>query len=173
MLGDLIEVVKTLGELDDKFKQVRFKQRDRVSNYCTKVADCLSDIAAQIKSGEVPISRCGELEVYIEDLPKIVGNELGHNKATELVRTLRKDLSVEAISIVTNEFINEGKHKEDIRFIESLSGTFRGLSVLVSTSESNTSSVKLSRFRNVALSICALGFLEGLLGSLTEIFFLV
>ncbi|WP_375515375.1 hypothetical protein [uncultured Nostoc sp.] len=121
MLGELLEVVTKLFEFSDRLKQAEDKKRQSIENYFRNIEQCLRDSAKQLKKGQVPHDKWAELQVYAEELPKIIIDEIGEEKAKELSRLIKITAS------------NTPTDNSYVQYIEAAAGKFKGLVVTIST----------------------------------------
>ncbi|AFY47355.1 TRAP-type mannitol/chloroaromatic compound transport system, periplasmic component [Nostoc sp. PCC 7524] len=121
MLGELVEVVTKLFEFSDRLKQAEDNKRQRIENYFRSIEQCLRDSAEQLKKNEIPHDKWAELQVYAEELPKTIIDEIGEDKAQEICRLLKITASTTPADA------------SYIQSIEAAAGKFKGLVVTITT----------------------------------------
>ena len=126
MIGELLEVGTKLSEVSDRLQQAGVARRKSIADYFLKIEECLRESVEQLKKGQVPNSKWGELKVYARKLPTTIGREIGEETAEELSFLL---LST-ARNIPTDE---------DIPSIETAAGTFKGLANTITTKQGSNS----------------------------------
>ena len=132
MLGELLEVGTKLSEVSDRLQQAGEARRKRIADYFLRIEECLSNSVEQLKNGQVPNSKWGELKVYARKLSTTIGQEIGRDMAEEL--------SLLLLSTAKNTPTNK-----DIPYIESAAGTFQGLANTITTKKTGNNS-KRRRF---------------------------
>ncbi len=147
MLEELLEVGSRLFEASDRLQQAGEKRRKCIADYFLSIEECLRDSVDQLKSGQVPNSKWGELKVYARKLQTTVGQEIGRETAEELALLL---LST-AKNIPTDQ---------DIPSIEAAAGKFKGLAKTITIPPPANS---LRRKILTYTAVSAAGFTGGLL----------
>lgn len=80
MVGDLLDLAKSLLGLKADFDKSALERRQRVGSYLDKVTDCLDQIIKKFREGTEPYNQCSELDEYLNSLVEIVGKEVGEDK---------------------------------------------------------------------------------------------
>jgi hypothetical protein len=148
MLEELLEVGTKLFEASDCLQQAGEKRRKCIADYFLNIEECLRDSVEQLKSGQIPNNKWGELKVYARKLPSTVGQEIGREVAEELSLLL---LST-AKNIPTDQ---------DISSIEAAAGKFKGLANTITTKQSGNNSARRKILTYAAIGTA--GFAGGLL----------
>jgi hypothetical protein len=146
MLEELLEVGTKLFEASDRLQQAGEKRRKCIADYLLNIEECLRDSVEQLKSGQVPNSKWGELKVYARKLPSTVGQEIGRETAEELSLLL---LST-AKNIPTDQ---------DIPSIEAAAGKFKGLANTITTRQNGNNSTRRKILTYTAIGTA--GFVGG------------
>lgn len=149
MLEELLEVGTKLFEASDRLQQAGDKRRKCIADYFLSIEECLRDSVEQLKSGQVPNSKWGELKVYARKLSTTVGQEIGTETAEELSLLL---LST-AKNIPTDQ---------DIPSIEAAAGKFKGLAKTITTKPPNPDSSTRRKILTYA-TVGTAGLVGGLL----------
>ncbi|GET42252.1 hypothetical protein [Microseira wollei] len=113
MLAELLEVVKVLSEVIDRSQQAGEENRERIAQYLENIEECLRESVKQLQKGQVPNSKWSELQTYAQQLPGIIGQDIGQQTANQLSSML----SNIARNLPTNN---------DISSIENAAGILRG-----------------------------------------------
>ena len=121
MLGELVEVVTKLFEVSDRLKQSKDEDRQRIISYLQKVGDCLLGIAEELRNGNSPDGRWGELQEYAKTFPAGISEAIGQDKENELSLLLEQ---------VVN---NTPEDNSDIQTIANTGGRFKGLAITIAT----------------------------------------
>lgn len=143
MISELLEVGSKLTEFNDRLQQSGEIRRKRIATYFLNINKCLSDSVQQLKSGQTPNAKWGELKVYARKLPMTIGREIGDEMAEELSFLL---LST-ARNIPTDQ---------DISSIEDAAGTFQGLANTVYAKQSLQNYKRRKVLKNVAIGASGL-----------------
>jgi hypothetical protein len=142
MISDFIEVATKLGEFSEQLKQANAEKRERMATYFKTIGECLGNIAQQLKKGEIPATRFGELQVYAEQLSVIITDYVGKEEADKLSDWLGKTTTIirKQSPTIIQESQNKEGNEESIQLIEEASGRFNALAITVDYSLSKTRS---------------------------------
>lgn len=131
-LKNIINNIRTVAqELLGVSEGLRAADKQRRSDMAAlfyEISDCLSDVAAEIRLGNEPSGKCGEIMAYSEALPDRISKELGDKKAAELGDLLRSSYAVEALSL---QLFDSPEKESELSKLEEASGKFRALGNIV------------------------------------------
>lgn len=134
IVSNILEVAKSLIGLSDQLKAADRQRRVDMADLFQKISSCLASVSSEIRNGNVPHGRCGELITYSEALPGLVKDELGQPKAAELGDTLRSSYNVERLAM---EISDSPQKEECLKQIEEASGKFQALANMVRAGRSS------------------------------------
>ncbi|GEM_PF-1582856 len=127
----ILDVSKSLLGMSEQLRQADRQRRTDMSDLFQKVSTCLAAVSTEIRAGGVPHGRCGELEHYAMELPGLLEEELGHDKAKELGQTLHSAYNVESVAMKL-QYVHEASEKEPyLAQLEEAAGKFQALSNLI------------------------------------------
>lgn len=125
LVTNILNVAKSLLGLKDKLQAAEQARKERIANLFANIGECLVGVSSEIRNGQIPHGRCGELITYAEELPDLIRADIGDEKADELGRTLHSAYDVEGMA----SSLDAEKDKEPFLMkIEEASGKFRALS---------------------------------------------
>ncbi len=128
LFKDILEVAKRLLGLSDALRTAERQRRQDMADLFEKVSVCLSTVSSEIRMGGVPHGRCGELEMYAQELPTVIRKEVGDLRATELGKMLRSAHRVEDMAVRLSGAANKEPFLQEI---EEASGKFQALANIV------------------------------------------
>ena len=131
LVTSILGVAKSLLGLSDKLRAADESRKARTATLFSSISDCLASISSEIRSGNVPHGRCAELITYAEQLPGLVEADVGHEKATELGRSLHSAYDVEGLAASLD---TEADKEPYLQKIEEASGKFRALANIIRAS---------------------------------------
>ncbi len=100
------------------------QKRERISQFLTKISECLNSIAAALKQGTSVTARCGELNEYMDALMQVLQGVVDD----EVLEKYSELLSKAAIAEGLVAELEGGKEATaGIEIIEEAAGRFRGL----------------------------------------------
>jgi hypothetical protein len=73
----ILDAAKVLFGLADQLKAADRQQRADLANLFDKISACLAATSSEIRAGEIPHGRCGELMMYADSLPPLAEGALG------------------------------------------------------------------------------------------------
>jgi len=121
---NILDVAKALLGMSDQLRAAVRQRRADMANLFESISSCLATVSSEIRVGNVPHGKCGELITYSEALPGLIDKELGESKAKELGETLRSAYNVECMAMELSEVAEKEPHLKEI---EEASGKFRAL----------------------------------------------
>ncbi|MGB3756048.1 MAG: ABC transporter substrate-binding protein [Rivularia sp. (in: cyanobacteria)] len=124
MLRDLLEVAKKLFEVTDGLKQAKDEKRQKLEKFFYEIEQCLRDSAEVLNSNQTPRIKAKELEIYAEELPKILDDIYEEKKINELSDLLKS---------AANKIGANDTPEDNIEDIETAAGMFKALAVIVAT----------------------------------------
>ncbi|NEQ70416.1 MAG: hypothetical protein F6K21_33980, partial [Symploca sp. SIO2D2] len=130
MLSDIKEVATILYELSDRFQQAQEEQSQNIAYFFEQIERCLLKSVKVLNNRQQPINEWGELAVYADNLPQILGNEIGDKEANRLSKKLKKTAK------------NVPQVGSDISEIKSLAGQFKGLAFIAKANLNNLAKSK-------------------------------
>lgn len=171
MISDFIEVAAKLAEFSGQLKQANTKKRESIAAYFKTVGECLKNIAQQLREGEVPTTKFGELQVYAEQLSMIITDYVGREEANKLSDWLVKTTNIirNEAPFIIQEFHDSHNNQGSIQIIEEASGRFSGLAITIgySASKSKNRSFRIllivSSAVIIPISLAAIWYLSSIL----------
>ncbi|NER98357.1 MAG: ABC transporter substrate-binding protein [Symploca sp. SIO1B1] len=130
MLSDIKEVATILYELSDRFQQAQEEQSQNIAYFFEQIERCLLKSVKVLNNRQQPINEWGELAVYADNLPQILGNEIGDKEANRLSKKLKKTAK------------NVPQVGSDISELKSLAGQFKGLAFIAKANLNNLAKSK-------------------------------
>ncbi len=127
----ILDVSKSLLGLKDQLRTADKERRGDMSQLFTNISDCLTAVSTDIRNGGIPHGRCGELQLYAQELPDKVRKELGDEKAMDLGEMLFHAYNVESVAMNLHQLENASEKEPYLAQIEEASGKFRALANLV------------------------------------------
>jgi hypothetical protein len=124
----ILDVVKSLFGLSDQLRASNRQRREDMAKLFESISDCLAATSAEIRAGQVPHGRCGELITYAEALPAAIAKEAGEARAKDLGNRLHSAYGVEQLAI---ELTNVPDKEPHLAVLEEASGKFKALGNLV------------------------------------------
>lgn len=125
---NIIGVATSLFGLLGKLRGARVERRVAMAGLFEKISDCLAAVSGEIRAGNVPHGRCGELITYAQELPAAIESEVGRPKADELGGTLHSAYNVEQLA---NDISRVSDKEPYLKEIEEAAGKFRALAHVV------------------------------------------
>jgi hypothetical protein len=99
--GPIIKGLIFLGDklfsLADVFRRSEREKKDRVAEYCEKIAKVLSHAYDELERGHIPHGLCSEMDRYIHDLKTVLQNTLPRDEYDDLNSALQIAYKVEHI----------------------------------------------------------------------------
>ncbi len=120
----ILGVAKSLFGLLGGLRKARTQRRAAMATLFERISECLVVVSAEIRTGNIPHGKCAEVITYAEELPVVIGEEVGQEKAEELGRVLHSAYSVEGLAQAVNEVADKEPY---LREIEEAAGKFRAL----------------------------------------------
>lgn len=142
MLRDLLEVAKKLFEVTDGLKQAKDEKRQKLEKFFYEIEQCLRDSAELLNSNQTPRIKAKELEIYAEELPKILDDIYEEEKINELSLLLKS---------AANKIGANDTPEDNIEDIETAAGMFKGLAVIVATQTELNSQSKKKKYCSKSL----------------------
>lgn len=122
MIGDVILwVAERFLDYRERFKAAQRDRRDRIADYFEHIATCLEKISEELRLDRIPHGSCAEIEEYAKNLPDVIKEDIGSEKAEELSAKLHLAHEVERLAI-------DSKERAQLHKIDEASGKFRALS---------------------------------------------
>ena len=90
----ILDAAKAILGLADQLKTAERQQRADMADLFDKISACLAATSSEIRAGEIPHGRCGELMMYADSLPPLAMGALGDEKAKALVVQLHSAYAV-------------------------------------------------------------------------------
>ena len=118
---NLVESAKLVIGVLDKLRAAKKQHRNDIADLFGKIGDCLVAVSSEIRMGNVPSGKCGEIITYAEELPKLIRKDVGKKKADEIGDTLHSAYNVERLAI---DIKNVADKEPYLRSIEEASGKF-------------------------------------------------
>ena len=82
----ILDAAKAILGLADQLKTAERQQRAEMADLFDKISACLAATSSEIRAGEIPHGRCGELMMYADSLPLLAMGALGEEKAKALIQ---------------------------------------------------------------------------------------
>lgn len=120
----ILSAAGSLLGLMGKIKDAQQDQRDRISDLFLQISDCLGAVSSEVRLGNTPHGKCGELITYSEQLPALIEEQVGKEEAERIGDTLRSAYNVEEMAM---EIENAQNRDEVLNHIDQASGRFRAL----------------------------------------------
>lgn len=124
----ILEVAKSLLGLSDSLKAADSKRKAEMATLFEKISDCLATVSSEIRSGNVPHGKCHELMTYAVELPALIVEEVGVERAKELGETLHSAYNVEGMAMAIGQTADKEPYLQQV---EEASGKFRALANLL------------------------------------------
>ena len=124
----ILDAAKAILGLADQLKTAERQQRADMADLFDKISACLAATSSEIRAGEIPHGRCGELMMYADSLPPLAMGALGDEKAKALGVQLHSAYAVERLAVQIAEAADQEPH---LAALEEASGTFRALANLL------------------------------------------
>ena len=134
MVGDLLDLAKTLFGLKSDLNKSLLERRQRLATYLDGVVGCLGDILSELNQGEKPFADCSELKEYLRLLTETVGKEVGEDRLARYEDVLFRAAEGKRIAITLYDldpFLefseNQAEFQQAIQVLEDAYGTFKAL----------------------------------------------
>ena len=124
MIGDILEVARTLFGLGEKLAKVRTERRARIADFFDAISQTIGKVSESLKQNEVPHGKCAEMATYADLLPETVGDAIGSEKAKELSKRLKDAHEVEALLY---DLHNAPDRNQRLAQLDEAVGLFRAL----------------------------------------------
>lgn len=131
IIDEILGVAKELFGLRDLLSKAKADRRAKVATFFENVSGCVADVSTSLKEGQVPHGKCAEMEVYAQELPALVADELGKDRAQALGGRLRAAYEVERI---LGELPANSDRDEELAKLDQAAGVFRALANVVRAS---------------------------------------
>ena len=125
------QIIKGLTFLIDKLlsrlgvlEKTKRDQRDRLSEYCDKIADTLSSAYQSLESGSMPHGLCSQMDHYMHDLRDVLEASLPRNEFEELRGVLAVAYQVEHIDKELPPMLKKGSKFAEL---DIAAGKFRAI----------------------------------------------
>jgi hypothetical protein len=128
MVGDLLDIARSLLGFKNEFSRARRERRDRIADYFAVVAQTIQDSAESFRQGKVPHGKCQEMLEHANAFTDVVETELGRERAEAYAQKLRDAHEVE---MLVSEILGSPDPQGQIQELEKASGTFRALSAAI------------------------------------------
>ena len=73
----ILDAAKALLGLADQLNTAERQQRAEMADLFDKISACLAATSSEIRAGEIPHGRCGELMMYADSLPPLASTHSG------------------------------------------------------------------------------------------------
>ena len=97
IIKGLIFLGDKLLSLSDTIRKSRRDQKDRVAEYCERVADTLSQAFKELERGVIPHGLCAQMDNYMRDLRIVLEYTLTDDEYNDLRDALQVAYQVEHI----------------------------------------------------------------------------
>ena len=124
----ILDAAKGLLGLADQLKAADRQQRADLADLFDKISACLAATSSEIRAGEIPHGRCGELMMYADSLPPLAEGALGEEKAKALGVQRHSAYAVERLAAQIADAADQEPH---LAALEEASGKFRALGNLL------------------------------------------
>lgn len=128
LVKNILAVVKALLSVKDKLGAAAREQRIEMATLFLNISECLAATSAEIRAGQVPHGRCGELQAYGQGLEPRIAPAIGPARAKELADQLTSAYAVERLAYAIADADDRETH---LGGLEEASGKFRALANLV------------------------------------------
>lgn len=124
MIGDILEIARTLFGLGEKFTKARAERRARIADYFGAISQTISKVSESLKENEVPHGKCAEMATYADLLPETIGDVIGSEKAKELSTRLKDAHEVE---MLLYDLHNAPDRDQELAQLDEAAGLFKAL----------------------------------------------
>ncbi len=122
------DVAKGILDLIPKLQSARRDKRLRIATLMEQISDCLIEVSAEIRTGNVPNGQCGQLIGFAEYLPKVIKGPVGKARSKALGKKLHASYKVEQLAMRLDRM----KRKEPyLAKLEEAGGKFRAVSQIL------------------------------------------
>lgn len=129
----ILEVAKSLLGMSDQLKSAKHQRKADMAVLFEKISTCLLTVSSEIRLGNIPHGKCGELSTYAEALPDAIRDEVGVDKATHLGDLLHSAHNVEGMAMDIDEVADKEPYLKEpyLKEVEEASGKFQALANLL------------------------------------------
>ena len=124
----MIELLLKLGQsifgLRKDFQQADIAKRGRAADFLAAIAQAIELTSAQLRAGRYPAGSCQELLIFSEQMPVVMGDIIGAEKAATFGAELK---AVHEIEQLYGELqsLSETERDERLRKLDETAGLFR------------------------------------------------
>lgn len=120
----MLDVAKGIIELIPKLQAARREKRLRISQLMGEISECLVSVSAEIRVGNVPHGKCGQLVGFADELPRAIQSITGKRRARELGMQLHAAHRVEELAVRLDRIQNKEPY---LAKLEEAGGKFRAV----------------------------------------------
>lgn len=131
IIDEILGVARELFGLRDLLSKTRADRRAKVVAFFESVSRCVADVSTSIKNDQVPHGKCAEMEIYAQELPALVEDEVGKDRARALGEKLRAAYEVERL---LGELPGGPVRDQELAKLDQAAGVFQALANVVRAS---------------------------------------
>jgi hypothetical protein len=132
MLPDIpklfLDAAKLSIDLAGQLRNADRQRRTDIADLFDRIGDCLAAVSSEIRLGNIPHGKCGELLGYAQVLPQRLQGTVADAQARQLGHTLTMAYNVEQMAMQLGRVVNV---EPELGKIEEASGKFKALSNMV------------------------------------------
>jgi hypothetical protein len=128
---NLVEAAKLVIGVLDKLRAAKREHKNDIANLFEEISACLATVSSEIRMGNVPSGKCGQIITYAEELPKLIKKDVGKAKAEQIGKTLHSAYNVEQLAMTIHKLADKESY---LRSIEEASGKFQAFANILRAS---------------------------------------
>jgi hypothetical protein len=124
IIDEILKLSKELLAFRDSFKKAKKERREELAKYFENISNCLDTVAKELRAGNIPHGKCGEMLGYSWQFEETVKGIISKAQAKDFAERLGKNYDVEKAEL---DLYDAQKRSAQIDKIEESSGYFRAL----------------------------------------------
>ena len=131
IIETLLKIAKQLFGLKSELMQAKKERKVKIAAYLENVAITITEVATELRLGNVPHGKCAEMGGHTELLQETIGDLIDKQKLEDLTSYLKTAEDVESIAI---ELDNAKESEKEIAKLDEAAGWFRALAASIKAS---------------------------------------
>ena len=131
IIETLLRVAKQLFGLKSEFDKATPERKVKIAAYLENVAKTVSEVAIELRLGNVPHGKCAEMGGHTELLQETIGDSIDKIKLKQLTSYLKAAEQVESVAI---ELDSAKDSEKEIAKLDEAFGWFRALAASIKAS---------------------------------------
>jgi hypothetical protein len=131
IIETLLKVAKQLFGLKSELMLAKKERKATIATYLENVAITITEVAIELRLGNVPHGKCAEMGGHTELLQETIGDLIDKKKLEDLTSYLKTAVEVESIAI---ELDKAKDSEKEIAKLDEAAGWFRALAASINAS---------------------------------------